>query len=323
MQVMTTVSPRLEALKKEGEAGRKTINQYTRYLTVGLAVVQSCGDRARSGDRQAGLIINPGICLRDHDRGHADRRRHVPDVAGRADHLARHRQRRLADHLRRHRRQSAARLRRHDGDGAHRRDHGWFSAIGALRAGRRASSPSSSSSSARSDGCLVQYPKRQIGNRMFGGDSSHLAAEAQHLGRHPADLRLVAAGPAADGRAVQRREHRRNGCREVVRLHAARHAALHAPLRRADRLLRLLLHRRRLQPERHGRQSEEVRRLHPGHPARQEDGRVHRLRADAPDRRSARSISSLRVSRARVHPGAVRRQPAAPRRHLVPDHRQR
>ena len=34
MQVMTTVSPKLEKLKKEGEAGRKTINQYTRYLTI-------------------------------------------------------------------------------------------------------------------------------------------------------------------------------------------------------------------------------------------------------------------------------------------------
>ncbi|MEC8584630.1 MAG: preprotein translocase subunit SecY, partial [Pseudomonadota bacterium] len=34
MQLMTAVSPNLEALKKEGEAGRKKINQYTRYLTV-------------------------------------------------------------------------------------------------------------------------------------------------------------------------------------------------------------------------------------------------------------------------------------------------
>src|ERR687897_3128083 len=39
MQLMTTVSPTLEQLKKEGEAGRKIINQYTRYLTVILAVV--------------------------------------------------------------------------------------------------------------------------------------------------------------------------------------------------------------------------------------------------------------------------------------------
>src|SRR4029077_12116860 len=36
MQLMTSVSPELDALKKEGEAGRKIMNQYTRYGTVGL-----------------------------------------------------------------------------------------------------------------------------------------------------------------------------------------------------------------------------------------------------------------------------------------------
>ena len=43
IQLMTTVSPTLEQLKKEGEQGRKTMNQYTRYLTVLLAAVQSYG----------------------------------------------------------------------------------------------------------------------------------------------------------------------------------------------------------------------------------------------------------------------------------------
>jgi preprotein translocase subunit SecY len=43
MQLMTSVVPTLETLKKEGEAGRKQINQYTRYLTVLLAVVQAFG----------------------------------------------------------------------------------------------------------------------------------------------------------------------------------------------------------------------------------------------------------------------------------------
>lgn len=43
MQLMTAVSPRLEALKKEGESGRKKINQYTRYGTVILATVQGYG----------------------------------------------------------------------------------------------------------------------------------------------------------------------------------------------------------------------------------------------------------------------------------------
>jgi preprotein translocase subunit SecY len=43
IQLMTTVSPTLEQLKKEGEQGRKTMNQYTRYLTVILAVFQAYG----------------------------------------------------------------------------------------------------------------------------------------------------------------------------------------------------------------------------------------------------------------------------------------
>src|SRR5579863_4204168 len=43
IQLMTTVSPTLEQLKKEGESGRKMINQYTRYLTVLLAAFQSYG----------------------------------------------------------------------------------------------------------------------------------------------------------------------------------------------------------------------------------------------------------------------------------------
>ena len=43
MQLMTAVSPKIEALKKEGEAGRKKINQYTRYGTVLLATFQGYG----------------------------------------------------------------------------------------------------------------------------------------------------------------------------------------------------------------------------------------------------------------------------------------
>ena len=43
MQLMTAVSPKLEALKKEGEAGRKKINQYTRYGTVFIAALQAYG----------------------------------------------------------------------------------------------------------------------------------------------------------------------------------------------------------------------------------------------------------------------------------------
>src|ERR687894_2690799 len=43
LQLMTVVVPRLEQLQKEGEAGYAKINQYTRYLTVALAVLQAAG----------------------------------------------------------------------------------------------------------------------------------------------------------------------------------------------------------------------------------------------------------------------------------------
>src|SRR5690554_2961174 len=43
MQLMSAVSPQLSALKKEGEAGRRQISQYTRYLTVLLALLQATG----------------------------------------------------------------------------------------------------------------------------------------------------------------------------------------------------------------------------------------------------------------------------------------
>ena len=59
MQLMTTVSPHLEALKKEGESGRKKINQYTRYGTVLLAALQAYGI-AVGLQTQGTLVINPG-----------------------------------------------------------------------------------------------------------------------------------------------------------------------------------------------------------------------------------------------------------------------
>ena len=61
IQLMTTVFPELEALKKEGEAGRKIINQYTRYGTVGLAALQAFG--IAIGLQHAGnnVVINPGV----------------------------------------------------------------------------------------------------------------------------------------------------------------------------------------------------------------------------------------------------------------------
>lgn len=67
MQLMTAVSPKMSELKKEGESGRKQINQYTRYLTVVLASFQAYGiavglEGNALGDTSA--VIDPGLFFR-------------------------------------------------------------------------------------------------------------------------------------------------------------------------------------------------------------------------------------------------------------------
>ena len=59
LQLMTYVVPTLEQLKKEGEAGRRKITQYTRYATLGLALFQSYSS-AYALEGSAGLVLNPG-----------------------------------------------------------------------------------------------------------------------------------------------------------------------------------------------------------------------------------------------------------------------
>lgn len=61
MQLMTTVSPQLAALKKEGEAGRKTINQYTRYGTVLLATVQGFAIAISLMRSETHVVQNPDM----------------------------------------------------------------------------------------------------------------------------------------------------------------------------------------------------------------------------------------------------------------------
>jgi preprotein translocase subunit SecY len=63
LQVLTIASPQLEALKKEGEAGRKKINQYTRYGTVALAAVQAYAI-AVSLEGNGSLVHAPGWFFR-------------------------------------------------------------------------------------------------------------------------------------------------------------------------------------------------------------------------------------------------------------------
>ncbi|MDZ4741741.1 MAG: preprotein translocase subunit SecY [Alphaproteobacteria bacterium] len=182
MQVMTTVSPTLERLKKEGESGRKTINQYTRYLTVFLAVGQAYAI-ATGLQQSPGLILTPGLLFTLTT---------VVTLTGGVMFLMW-----LGEQI----------TSRGIGNGIsliifagivanlfqaffatmQMADSGaitWFAAMFVFvlvfcvitfivfveRAQRR---------------LLVQYPKRQVGNRMFGGESSHLPLKLNTSGVIP------------------------------------------------------------------------------------------------------------------------------------------
>ena len=175
IQLLTAVSPTLEALKKEGESGRKKLNQYTRYGTVLLAVVQGYGIAVGIEGMRAGAetaVLNPGLFFRLATMitlcggtiflmwlGEQITARGVGNgisliiMAGIVANLP-------------HAMASTLELGRTGAIST-------FSIISILvlavlvvgfivfmeRAQRR---------------ILVQYPKRQVGNKMFGGDASHL-----------------------------------------------------------------------------------------------------------------------------------------------------
>ena len=196
IQLMTTVSPHLEQLKKEGEQGRKKMNQYTRYGTVLLAALQAYGI-AVGLEGQGGVVLDPGWFFRARTvitltggtvflmwLGEQITSRGIGNgisliifagiVAGLPSGdrpYARARPHRADVDLRhsRHHRDGAGRHRLH-------RVHG---------AGAAANS-----------GPVSQAPGRRPDD---AGRQLASAAQAQHFGRHSADLRLLAAAAADHG----------------------------------------------------------------------------------------------------------------------------
>src|SRR5437764_6923395 len=61
LQLLTVVIPTLDKLQKEGEIGRRKITQWTRYLTVALAIVQSIGIALALQSSDGNFVLNPGI----------------------------------------------------------------------------------------------------------------------------------------------------------------------------------------------------------------------------------------------------------------------
>jgi preprotein translocase subunit SecY len=182
VQLMAAMVPALEQLKKEGEQGRKKLNQYTRYGTVFLATRRPTALRS-AWNPAASSPIPAGSSARL--RHHAGRRHDVPDVAGRADHRARHRQRHLADHLRRHHRRNPAALAQFfesgrsgalstpGGDPGRDRDADRDAVLRGVHGTRLRK-------------IHIQYPRRQVGMKVYDGGSSHLPVKVNPAGVIPA-----------------------------------------------------------------------------------------------------------------------------------------
>ena len=249
VQLLQTVYPPWEKLKKEGgEAGRKQLNQYTRYLTVLLAIFQSFGIAVGLSNSQ-GVVDTPGVffvlttvttlttgTLFLMWLGEQITSRGVGNgisliiMAG-----------------------IVARLVPATGQLLQSAQAGNLSGfillvIAAAVIGIIVFVVFMERSQRR---ILVLYPKRQMGNRMFGGDFDLSAAQDQHRRRHPADLRLQPAPDAGVG-AELHPDHQvpllgaalGHGGAEPA---ATRPARVHGPLRAHDRRLLLLLHLDRVQ----------------------------------------------------------------------------
>ena len=317
IQLLTSIVPTLDALKKEGEQGRKVINQYTRYGTVILAALQAYGI-AVGLEGSTNVVINPGLFFKLTT---------MVTLTGGTIFLMW-----LGEQI----------TSRGIGNGI---SLIIFSGIVAnlphalsstLELGREGALPTAiillvgivavaviafivfiERAQRR---LLIQYPKRQVGNRMFQGDSSHLPLKLNTSGVIPpifASSLLLLPITLANFSAG----HGPSWLTGVAAYLGRGQPLYMLLLRRHDHLLRLLLHGGGVQPDRHRRQSEEARRLHSRHPSWPAHRRIHRLRADAHHggrcglpraRLPAAGIPDQRDGRAILF-----------RRHLAPHRRQR
>ncbi len=315
VQMMAVVVPSLQALRKEGEAGRRKLTQYTRMGTVGLAVFQAAG--AAVAFQNQGVVITPGIQFvflatltltagtmflmwlgeQITERGLGNGISMIilagivaglPSAIGGTLELVRNGEINPALALILVMMVAAVTI----------------FVVFVERAQRK---------------IPVNYAKRQQGRRMMAGTTTHLPFKLNMSGVIPpifaSSLLLFPAtiaswfgtndnlGVAADFRGEPR-------CRS---------AGAHGAVRCAHHLLLLLLHGARVQLARDGREPEEVRGLHPRHPPRPAHGRVHRQGAHPPHG-LGRAVRGAGVPDSRDPDFAVPRAVLL-RRHLAPDHR--
>ena len=191
MQILTVVIPKLEQWQQQGAVGQRKITQWTRYLTIAIAILQSTGlafvFHNGGGGLSAGRATPPTstscpnftVAPRAAGRAHADRRHGPADVAGRAHHPARHRQRHVAADLLEVVSSIPAQF------GADRPTEGWrlliplicpvhracWSAIVIVENGQRR--------------IPVQFAKRVVGRRMYGGQSTYIPLKVNQSGVIP------------------------------------------------------------------------------------------------------------------------------------------
>ena len=278
MQLMTGVVPRLQSLSREGEYGRNKINQYTRYLTVPLALLQAYGylallssarHRRRPGRSPtstfasletltqiitltAGTILAMWIGELITERGIGNGISFIifAGIVGRIPQARRR--------LPRQPRPGRRRRLRHPG---HRR-RGRASSTSRKASG---ASPSSTPAACAAGAC-TRVARRSCRCASTRPASSPSSSPSASCSSRPS-WRPTSRPPSVDDR-------RRHLANVIVDLLSPQQPALHRLLLPADGGLHLLLHRLHLQARRDGRPAAQERRLHPGHPAGQPDARL-------------------------------------------------
>ena len=351
VQILTTAVPALERLKKEGESGRKQINQYTRYLTVLLALAQAFMVATSLNTVQTdgtSAALDPGFYFLTSTvvtlvggtvflmwLGEQVTARGVGNgisliifagiVAELPNYIVQTWQQLYQGSI----------------------DFTVILAITALsvmmvlfivfieRSQRR---------------LLIQYPKRQQGNRMVGGESSFLPLKVNSAGVIPpifASSLLMLPQTMASMNSAAGAGAQAGWWGETlgfINAYLGVGQRFRRPVRSLDHLLLLLLHGHRLQRGRDGREPAEVWRVHSGLSPRQANRGIFRLRSHAPHRyrlglyrrrlRSARDPARqsadrkilyrrhLALDRRIRHHGHCRADPVAPDRSPVRRHDQ-
>ena len=297
MQLLGVVIPKLEQWQQEGQTGQKKITQWTRYLTVALAIVQSTafvfalkrGDGGFSPlglNLPAGLVLIPdftpwkaALIVLTWTAGTAH-----GDVARRADHPARHRQRHVDPDLRVGRVAPAVPGRR---PAASSPAASKFAVILVIAIGMIVGIVTVESGQRR---IPVQFAKRVVGRRMYGGQSTYIPLKVNQSGVIPVIFAssllsfpaLIANVLPWDG-AKEFISDNFLGNQQITWIYVVR-------VRAADPVLRVLLHGDRVQPRAAGRRHPQAGRLHPGHPARAADRALPREGAEP--HHAARAVCS-------------------------------